>query len=313
MRLFSNRHHAYGARQNGKKILLILGITLLSALILTVVVGNLLKIWLDEETYKNLTDGEETTSFEEPLYRSPAPNVHAYAFVFGDDFNGLSGASAVSLSLNTPAGEVNYTSDVTSYFDLPLYRDAPLETGMGDLKENVSYISGVFYPQALKEENEHLQYAKQMEECALLREFLESGGDEILLCDLPFEERDNNAIFSYIRAVKRAAENDSVGIAIPWELTQKEGAWSFLGSLLKVCDFLALDMRNTSDVALSDCAYYIEQYDMRLLFCATQAEYIDTASPIYTDLQTVTKPPQPAPEPDPDTDAEEAPDAETGE
>lgn len=298
MQLFGNRYRTRGTRQDGKRLALILGAVLLAALIITVIVGNLLKIWLDEETYRQLTEGKEEAPTEEPLYQSPAPNVHAYALVFGDSPDQTEGVPAVSVSINTPAGEVNYTSDVTSYFDLPLYRDTPLESGMGELKVRVSYVSGVFYPQALKEENEHLLYAKQMEECALLREFLEIGGDEVLLCDLPFETGDRNAIFSYIRAVKRAAENGSVGVAIPWELTQKEDAWSFLGSLLKVCDFLALDMRAVSDVALSDCAYYVQQYDMRLLFCASQAEYIDQAPMTYNDLQTVTKPPQVQPQPD---------------
>lgn len=292
MRLFHDRHRGFGTRQTCKTVLLILGITLLVALIVTVIVGNLLKIWLDEQTYLQLTQGNEAPKEEDPLYQSPAPNLHAYAFVFGDPLDKLAGATAASLSLNTPAGEVNYTSTVTNYFDLPLYRDTQLETGIGELKTVVSYVSGVFYPQALKEENEHLRYAKQMEECALLREFLGSGGDEILLCDLPFESIDNNALFSYLRAVKRAAEEDSVGIAIPWALTQKENAWSFLGSLLKVCDFLVLDLRAETNLPLADCAYYLQQYDMRLLFCSSQAEYIDSAFPTYADVQTVTKPPQ---------------------
>ena len=292
MRLFRDRHRAFGTRQTGKTVLLILGITLLVSIIVTVIVGNLLKIRLDEEAYLKLTNGNQAPQKEEPLYKSPAPNVHAYAFVFGEDLEKLIGASAVSLSLNTPAGELNYTSDVTSYFDLPLYRDTPLQSGIAELETAVSYISGVFYPQALNEQNEHLRYAKQMEECALLREFLENGGDEIVLCDLPFSTADNNNLFSYLRDVKRAAENESVGVAIPWSLTQAENAWSFLGSLLKVCDFLVLDLRSESNVPLSDCAYYLEQYDMRLLLCSSQAEYIDLALPSYPDVQTVTKPPK---------------------
>ena len=201
MRLFHDRHRGYGTRQTGKTVLLILGITLLVALIVTVIVGNLLKIWLDEQTYLQLTQGNESPRQEDPLYKSPAPNLHAYAFVFGDPMDKLAGATAASLSLNTPSGEVNYTSSVTTYFDLTLYRDTPLETGIGELKTVVSYVSGVFYPQALKEENEHLRYAKQMEECALLREFLESGGDEILLCDREARADANERILRLHRLV----------------------------------------------------------------------------------------------------------------
>ncbi len=288
MRPFGNRN-SYGTHKSATPWI-ILSACAGVALLATIIVGNLLKLWLDEEALKALADGN-TNPPPEVLYDAPVKDVTAYSFVFGNSTGDLSDAAAVSVSLNTPAGETTYVSNVSSYFALPAYRSADLYESLTSLREaSVSHISGVFYPQAFKATSADLRYATMQAECALLREFLKTGGNELLLCDLPLDSTGAVSIIEYVTAVKRAAGTSPVGVAIPWSVATQANAHELLGKLLNVCDFLALDMRNES-IPLSECTFYLTQYDMRLLYCASQTEQIALAEPTVTNLQTVTKPP----------------------
>ena len=84
-----------------------IGICLCAAILLTVIAGNLLKIWLDDETFRRFTDGEETDppteQQEDPL---SVRRVNAYPFALGDPLESLAGQTSLSFSLNTPTGEL---------------------------------------------------------------------------------------------------------------------------------------------------------------------------------------------------------------
>ncbi len=287
MRSFGS--NGYGTRKSVTPWI-ILGVTVGIALLATIIVGNLLKVWLDEEALKELSNGN-TDPPPEVLYDAPVQDVMAYSFVFGNSTSRLPDAAAVSVSLNTPAGETTYVSDVATYFGITPYRSADLYDSLESLREaSITYISGVFYPQAFKAASADLRYATMQAECALLREFLQTGGSEILLCDLPLDSTGTVSILEYVTAVKRAAGTSPVGVAIPWSVATQADAHTLLGKLLNVCDFLALDMRDES-IPLSECTFYLTQYDMRLLYCTSQTEQIAIAEPTVTNLQTVTKPP----------------------
>ncbi len=285
-----NRRDSYGNR-NKLSPWAIAGIAVGAVLIITVIIGNLLKVWLDEEALKRLTDGEDETSVEEPIYQAAVRDRTAYPFVFGNDPASVSTTPEISLSLNTPDGRLNYTSPVTTRFSMPLYREKPLSDGMEELSAVAEYISGVFYPQALSIEDSDLRYAETMAECALLREFLGAGGNEILLCSIPYSETDLSAILSYLTAIKRAAGTSPVGASVPLELVLEKNAWQTLGKLLEICDFLALDLGSTQ-APLSELSYYLDHYDMRLLLDASAAEQIAMAEENLVNYQILTTPPK---------------------
>lgn len=285
-----NRRDSYGNR-NQLSPWAIAGIAVGAVLIITVIIGNLLKVWLDEEALKKLTDGEKETKGEEPIYQAAVRDRTAYPFVLGNDVESIATTPEISLSLNTPDGRVNYTSPVTTRFAMPLYREKPLSDGMGELRAVAEYISGVFYPQALAIEDSDLRYAETMAECALLREFLGAGGNEILLCSIPYASSDLGSVLSYLTAVKRAAGTAPVGASVPLELVLEKNAWQTLGKLLEICDFLSLELGNTQ-VPLSELSYYLDHYDMRLLLDASAAEQIAMAEESLVNYQILTTPPK---------------------
>ena len=291
MRLFGNRSYA-SRREHHRSPWIIVAVCAAAALLLTVIVGNLLKIWIDDETYLRLTSGEESESEEkEPIYVAEKKDVHAFAYAFGDNSDHLWENPQVSLSINTPDGRVNYTSAITSYLAFPTQKDISLDVGFSDLNAIATHVSGVFYPQAPGVEDKNLRFALASKEQALLNEFLQMGGMEILLCDLPLE--DLTVSMEYIAGIQQVAKEAPVGVAIPYFLLQEDGAWQLLTRLLEVCDFFAVDLKdvNTSlapKELIADCGYFLSQYDMRLLMYEDQAELIEAAAELE-DMQTVTR------------------------
>ena len=289
MRRFRNRRRPWNA--GNKKIApwVIVLIVAAGALLLTVIIGNLLKLWLDDDAYRRLRDGEETTGKrEEPLYAANAPDVHAYPYEIGDSIYDVLEMSAVSFTLNAPDGTAVYTSDVVAFLGAPTSGSATLDSTMSELLAASVYVSGVYHPQALGTADEDLLYAKTGADCAILREFVRAGGREVLLCGIAFEELTANEIVSYLKAVKAIMGERPLGVAVPLSVAQRADFWELFGAMDKVCDFFALDMRG-SDAPLTDANFYIGQYDMRLLLGETQTEYIEIARDNLNNLQVVSE------------------------
>ncbi len=298
MRLFHRHRHrnVYGEKKISPWMILLICIA--ATLIVTVIIGNLLNGLLDEETYRRLTSGEDTTSAQAPNDPSPVRDVHAYAFSPGEDTDRLWEMPEISVTLNLPNGTLFYASAVTERLGYSSLHTFDLQTDMEELTAIASYISGIFYPSAFAEEDTGLRYAETAKESALLQEFVNTGGNEILLCGLPLENEtvDTDAILSYIHTIRHAVGDDTaIGVAFPFSFVTRAGSWKVIGKLLGSCDFCALDLReadNTQEptVLLQDCAYYLTQYDMRLLLCETQTDLLEAAWE-QNDLQTATAEP----------------------
>ena len=307
MHRFGNRRRNYG-RENGKiSPLLIVLICVLVAVTVTVIIGNLLKVWLDDEAYQKLISGTEEKEDEDPVYQSYLRDVHAYPYQFGENTDRIWEYPDVSFSINRPNGTVNYTSEVAEYFGLSRNGEYQLQESMITLSSAATYISGVFYPQSFAQTSSDLRYAASVREVALLREFLRAGGSEILLCSLPFDSVETDEILNYVSAVKAAAEDAPVGVVIPLSVAQSENGWEIIGKLLQICDFCALDLQTVSasdEVSatpaeqLAAVKAYLTMYDMRLLLSEEQLELIAEAEhqPV-SDFQVVTAfPPEPLPD-----------------
>lgn len=303
MRLSGNLRHT-GGRRGGLSPLAIIIICVVSAIVLTVIVGLILKNSLDEDAYNRLTAG--TAPKEEPTNQNPSylRDIHADAYVLGEEMESVWEVfSEVSVTLNTPVGFMNYTSEVVSYLGMESTTDRPLYDDMSELAVYSTYVSGVFYPQALAYESGDMQYAAAAKECAVMKEFLHAGGSEILLCGIPFNQIDTASVLRYVKQVKAMAGEAPVGVAVPFAVARAEGAWTLLESLAQECDFLALDLTEVTspggaEQILTDARYYIQQYDMRVLLNERQEDLI-LAAYTYPDVQIITYyPPINPPTPD---------------
>ena len=289
---FGNRIRNNTHRRGALSPLTIILICAGAALLLAIIIGLFLNVYLDDETYDRLTKGEQKEE-EIETNKTYTRDVHAEAYVFGkEDESFWENSSQISVTLNTPTGQINYTSEVVEYLAMQSVSETLLYDAMGEVNMYATFAGGVFYPQALYNEGADLQYAAAAKECALMREFLHAGGSEILLCGIPYNRTDTASILRYVKQIKAMAGNSPVGVAIPLAVARADGAWSLLESLAKECDFLAIDLSETASVGgaeqiLNDARYYIQQYDMRVLLSEIQEDLI-AATFTYPDVQIIT-------------------------
>lgn len=291
--MLGKRFHHRHARATRLHPIAIVGICLAVAILLTVIVGNLLKSLLDDETYKKLTQGEKTDATEaEPPRTTNVRDLNAYPFSLGQNAEDAVGMTSISVSMNTPDGTILYTSDVTEQLCLAATEKIDLQETLGEVSAFVPYVSGVFYPQAFEQQTPDARYAVSTVEGAVMREFLHAGGSEILLCGLPLAEENTDAIIEYVKTVQLATGNAPIGIAIPLSVASDTNNWELLAKLFDACDFLAIDLTAevcdnadlddtgyspTADAILARCAYFTSQFDARLLFSDKQTALISTA------------------------------------
>ena len=290
MRLSGN-HHTY--RRGALSPLSIVAICAGAALLLTIIIGLLLNVWLDDEAYARLTAGEQKDEEKTETNKTYTRDIHADPYVFGKEPTSFwETFYEFSVTLNMPTGQMNYTSDVVSYLGMTSVSEHSLYEEMDALNTFAGFVGGVFYPQALYQEGTDMQYAVAAEECAVMKEFLQAGGSEILLCDIPFTRSDIASVLRYIRQVKAMAGDAPIGVAVPLSVARSDGFWTTLESLVKECDFLAIDLTETTSVGgpeqiLTDARYYIQQYDMRVILSEVQEDLIYAAF-TYPDVQIIT-------------------------
>ena len=292
MQLFGNRLHNTHRRGTLSPLAIVL-IVVGAALLLTIIIGLLLNVWLDDEAYDRLTKGEPEEEEKVEINKTYTRDIHADAYVFGKEAESVWESFAeISITLNTPTGQINYTSEVVSYLAMESISQNVLYDAMGEVHLFADFAGGVFYPQALYQEGADLQYAVAAKECALLKEFLHAGGSEILLCGIPFTQTDTASILRYVKQIKAMAGDSPIGVAIPLAVARADGSWALLESLAKECDFLAIELTEATSVAgaeqiLTDARYYIQQYDMRVILNERQEELI-LAAYTYPDVQIIT-------------------------
>lgn len=282
----------------------IVGICLAAAVIVTVVIGNLLKLWLDDETFLRLTVGDETEAPKREPISVDVRDVNAYPFVLGNELEGILGKTAVSVTLNSPDGKMQYKSDLADHLGFSNANNVSFDETMPPLCGFVPYVSGVFYSQAFLCESETLRFAVTGDECAVLREFLRAGGGEIVIVGLPLTLAEMESVLFYLESVKFAAGNAPVGVAVPMSVAASADGWRVISELLTVCDFCALDVSNeptlendvnefgvsaSAEALIASAEYYVSGYGMRLFLSERQEQLLSTLErKIYPNFQVFT-------------------------
>ena len=299
------RYRRQARRSGAHSPLAVAGICVVIAILLTVIVGNLLTLWLDDETYARLTSGKAEDPAAQVLHKTAVPNVNAYPHVLGNDPVASSDFPAISVSLNNPDGTLNYVSDVSDYQGLAGNAKAPLSETMQELSLHTVYISGVFYPQVFSYDTEDLRFSATAAEGALLREFMRSGAKDVILASIPFESLSLTDVLTYVKAIKSTLGERPLGVAVPLSAAQGENGWELLSALLNVCDFCALDVTEvlphadgtlpTASEILSNADYFLAQYDMRLMLTDKQTELrAEVEMRMISDYQIIQSSPAPS-------------------
>ena len=282
-RLIKRIHHRRGNRKLHP--LAILGICLGGAILLALIVGNILNATL-EELPDNSAPATEDNAEQNTPSDNQAPRVRAYPFSLGSAVDELTSEeghtpTAVSISINAPDGGMNYLSAVSQHLRLDHHSTADLKSAMLDLKTVVPYVCGVFYPQIPTTDDADLLYAVASTDAAILREFIQAGGNEILLTGISLNEAVLPYLADYIRLLKASLGNVSIGFSVSMEIASAEDSWETLPMLRTLADFMALDLQKVSDDdmenAILNAKYYADQYGMRPLLSELQARWISTA------------------------------------
>lgn len=288
MRRLRRRGGATGQKMRPVTVVLI---CLVAAILLTLTVGNLLKIWLDDETYRNLTQGVEPPAAQQQPPQTNGIAINAPLWCVGDRVDALVGSAAVSVPVNSPDGTMLYTSDVVRYFGISSVEGAPaLASKMNDLILSIPYASGVFYSNALSQDLADLRYAATVREAAILREFYHAGASELVIRGLPLETATVEEVREYISAIRVDAQNFRVGIAVPISVAESDAGWRILSTLAGIADFFVLDVTaepladdvdeygNSASVneLLGRSNYYLSQYQMRLMASDAQTLLVET-------------------------------------
>lgn len=280
MSSFGRHSHYHRNKHHGISPFAIIAICVVAALIISLIVGNLLKIFLDEDAYNRLVAPKSEPTVTDPVV-TDVPDVQAYSYLWGTPTQGLK--PHVSVNLNTQNGVLNYRSPVSQALALRQTEAINFTNAMIALTASTDYISGIFYPQGSNEENTDIRYAIASQEHAILYEFLENGGDDILLCGLDLTDLTTaKQITDYVKILKKDL-GAPVGVSVPLSVAQSERGWEILATLLQSCDFCALDLRDaivpanqTASEYLKGVSYYLLQCDMRLLLTSEQTEFIET-------------------------------------
>ena len=290
-------------RPRGRKLhpLAIVGICLGGAILLAIIIGNILNARLDDVPTPPSEETETPTDANTPQSLRTAPRLQAYPFALGDDPTDLITEGdrllqGVTVSINTPEGDVLYTSPVVDYQRLNAITQVDMRDAMSDLTMEIPYVCGIFYPQASDTTDTDLLYAAVSADASLLLEFLHAGGSEILLAGASLEAEDLPYLADYVTMLRERLKGTPVGLAIPLEFAMGEDSWQLLPALRQLVDYLAIDLQSISDEtmegALLNANYYTKQYEMSLVLSASQTVWISAAETVYDDFRILPTRPQ---------------------
>ena len=293
------RRLRYRFRNHRFSPLEIAGITLVGAILLAIMIGNILNATLDDDKLAALKTPTAETPATPDVPDRRVQQVRAYPVAPGDDPTRITVGEgvlldAVSVSLCTPDGILTYESPVSKFQGRESLSVVALADFMMDLTGEIPYVCGVYYPQALTARDDDVIYAAAATDAALLREFVRAGGSEILIAGASFDAEDLPYLGDYLKALKDFLGDTPVSLAVPYAYALSEDAWQILPALSGLCDLLTLDLSEVSNEemehALLTAPYYLSQYRMRLAISAAQSRWVAPVEAAFADYQIISTP-----------------------
>ena len=277
----------------------IAGITLVGAILLALIIGNILNATLDDEKLAALKTPTAETPATPDIPDRRVQKVRAYPVAPGDDPARITVGEgvlldAVSVSLCTPDGILTYESSVADFQGRESLSMVSLADFMLDLTEEIPYVCGVYYPRSLTSRDDDVIFAAAATDAALLREFVRAGGSEILIAGASFDPEDLPYLGDYLKALKEFLGDTPIALAVPYAYAVSDGAWQILPALSGLCDLLTLDLSAVSNEemehALLTAPYYLSQYRMRLAISASQSRWVAPVEAAFSDYQIISTP-----------------------
>lgn len=206
--------------------------------------------------------------------------------------------SAVTFSLGSCLTPQPYRVALPEASGLSVTEGAPdLESEVRRFKNAGLYVIGVFTVTSFDTNDMTERTLRRGQEMALLSLYAKAGIDDLLLLGLPTgnDTADASAV-SYLREVEALLASipvsvPAVGVALyptafVGETPAEDGSLVYAGSLtpgrmLAVCDYLALDLRETGGgtaALLKEMQYAYVRYDLRLLTPLSQPEIAEAAA-----------------------------------
>ena len=293
------RRLRYRFRNHKFSPLEIAGITLVGAILLAIIIGNILNATLDDDKLAALKTPTAETPATPEIPDRRVQQVRAYPFAPGDDPSRITvgegvALDAVSVSLSTPDGILTYESPVGDFQGRESLSMVSLSDFMLDLTEEIPYVCGVYYPRSLTSRDDDVIFASAATDAALLREFVRAGGSEILIAGTSFAAEDLPYLGDYLTALREFLGDTPVSLAIPYAYALSDDAWQILPALSGLCDLLTLDLSDVSNEemehALLTAPYYLSQYRMRLAISASQTRWVAPVEAAFSDYQILSTP-----------------------
>lgn len=239
-------------------------------------VGN----WLLRKAEQYPAGEQQTEAVVPEQERLPVrvPPVKAHAYVLGERYSSYTYAGITQLCapLRADDGAVLFASQVCERTAWDQNGSVQLDDHVKDLHTAGLYLCTYIPVRGFEEQDAALRELTLSYEAALIAEAAACGVDEIFLTGLAPTQANIAEVVQYLQRVKALAGDTAIGVLItPEVLLAAQYNVYTAAQLMRVCDFLVLDLR---DLPLDDAA--IESEDM-----GVEADTLDAESQTDADVQ----------------------------
>lgn len=229
------------------KLAVALGVLAVLGLVFAASVG--LGNWLLQkaEQYPAQDETEEITLPKQDIVPVRVPSVKAHAYVLGARYASYvySGISHVCAPLRDADGAMMFDSRVCAQIGWDENGSVDLTTNVWELHESGLYLSTYIPITGFEVQDAVLRELTLSYEASLIAEAAENGVDEIFLTGLSPTQTNIEALIAYLERVKLLCGDDcAIGVLVSPEVFLAAEYDVYLAAqLMKVCDFLVMDLR----------------------------------------------------------------------
>jgi hypothetical protein len=226
------------------------------------------------------------------------PSIKAHAYRIGDRYSSYTYADITHLCapLRGQDGALAFQSNVCEKAGWEENGSVDLAQNVDNLHHNGLYLSAYMTVSGFAEQDKAMRELRLSYEAALIAEAAGAGVDEIFLCGLEPTQANIAEVCAYLQRVKVLAGDCAIGVLISPDvlLAARYEAYT-AAQLLRVCDFLVLDLRGlplrapeqtmqeqltqeqllTVQYVMENMQYDLIRYSPRLALDGTQTDALD--------------------------------------